>query len=94
LHTYRLLLEQRRDEQRRWPARRLPVIACTSSVAFLLGIVRLFAGASTKPMDAFSIPILIAAFALASYAFTRKLTNHAAAAFQQELDDTSGPRSP
>jgi hypothetical protein len=91
LHSYRMALERRREEQRRWPARRLPMIVGPVTIAVLVGLVRLFAPhGSTKPlMDAFAGPLLVAALALAIYVFTRKLTNRAAAAFQRELDDVS-----
>jgi hypothetical protein len=90
LHSYRIALERRRDEQRRWPARRLPVIVGTVTIAVLVGLVRLFASNGTRPlMDAFAGPLLVAAVAFAMYLFTRKLTNRAAAAFQRELDDVS-----
>jgi hypothetical protein len=90
LRSYRLALERRRDEQRRWPARRLPMIVGTVTIAVLVGLVRWFAPhGSTKPMDAFAGPLLVAAVAFAIYVFTLKRTNRAAAAFERELDDVS-----
>ena len=91
LHSYRIALTRRRDEQRRWPARRLPMIAGPVTIAVLVGLVRLFAPhGSTKPlMDAFAGPLLVAALTFAISLFTRKLTNRAAVAFQRELDDVS-----
>jgi hypothetical protein len=90
LHSYRIALERRRDEQRRWPARRLPTIVGIVTIAALVGLVRWFTPlGTTKPMDAFEGPLLVAAVAFAFYVFTRKLTNRAAVAFQRELDDVS-----
>jgi hypothetical protein len=91
LHSYRLVLERRRDEQLRWPARRLRIVVGTVTIAVLISLVRLFASSgSTNPlMDAFAGPLLVAGIAFAMYVFTRKLTNRAAAAFQRELDDVS-----
>jgi hypothetical protein len=91
LHSYRMALEGRRDEQLRWPARRLPIIVGTVTIAVLISLVRLFASSgSTNPlMDGFAGPLLVAGVAFAMYVVTRKLTNRAAAAFQGELDDVS-----
>lgn len=91
LQCYRMALERQRDEQRRWPIRRLPMIVGTVTIAVLVGLVRLFASSgSRKPlMEAFAGPLLVAAVAFAMYVFTRKLTNRAAAAFERELEDGS-----
>ena len=91
LHSYRMVLERRRDEQLRWPAGRLPVIAGTVTIVVLISLARLFAssGSSSPLMDAFAGPLLVAGVAFAMYVFTRKFTNRAAAAFQRELDDLS-----
>jgi len=91
LHSYRLVLERRRDEQLRWPARRLRTTVGTVTIAVLISLVRLFAssGSTNALMDAFAGPLLVAGIAFAMYVFTRKLTNRAAAAFQRELDDVS-----
>jgi hypothetical protein len=90
LRSYREALELRRDEQRRWPARRLPVMVGTVTIAVLVGLVRWFAAhGSSKPIDAFAGPLVVAAVAFAFFVFTRKLANRAAAAFQRELDDAS-----
>jgi hypothetical protein len=88
VHAYRVALERRRDEQRRWPARRLPVLVGTVTIAFVAGLVRLFAphGGPDPLMSAFAGAFLVVAVACAMYAFTLKLTNRAAADFQRELD--------
>jgi peptidoglycan/LPS O-acetylase OafA/YrhL len=91
--AYRLALERRRDEQRRWPARRLAVIAGTIALAILLSCIPLILGTRTKPADVVWAPILIVAMAVAIYAGTRKFTNRAAKAFQQEIDDLSRTRN-
>ena len=93
IDSYRRALERRRDEQLRWPARRLHWIVGTVTVAFLLGLVRLAApGAGIRFGDLFVGPVAVAAVAFAMYAFTRRLTNRAAAAFQRELDDVAPKR--
>jgi hypothetical protein len=88
LHSYRIALERRREAQRRWPARRLPVIVGSVTMAVLVGLARWFESNGTK-MDVLAGPLLVGAVAFALYVFTRKLTNRAAAAFQRELDDVS-----
>ena len=83
--AYRAALELRRDQQRRWPARRVPVLIATVAVALLVGLAGwLVAGRSA--VDAFRGPLVIIALALALFAFTRRMTNRAAADFQRELD--------
>jgi hypothetical protein len=69
------------------------VIVDTLTVALLLALVQLFRGNSTKPTDVFGGPILIAVVRFVMYAFTRKLTNRAAEAFQRELDEVSRTQS-
>ncbi len=91
LHAYRTALERRRDDQRRWPARRRMVLVGTVTLAGFVGLARLFAsGSSTRPVtDAFAGPLLVAAVVCAMYVFTLKLTNRAAAAFERERDEVS-----
>jgi hypothetical protein len=84
---YRTALEFRRDEQARWPARRLRWIAGVVTVAFLLSLVRLFVpSGGTPPATGALFPLAVACGAFTLFAFTRRMTNRAAAGFQQEMD--------
>jgi hypothetical protein len=85
VNTYRAALERQRDQQLRWPARRVPVPVGTVAATLLVGLAGWFT-ASRSLIDALTVPLVIAALAFALFLFTRRMTDRAATAFQRELD--------
>jgi hypothetical protein len=92
VNAYRAALERRRDQQLRWPARRVPVLVGTVAATLLVGLAGwLTAGRSL--IDAFTGPLVIAALAFALFVFTRRMTDRAATAIQRKLDQLSQTRT-
>jgi hypothetical protein len=88
---YRAALERRRDEQYRWPARQHRWIVGTVAMVFLVGVVGIWNPRSAVTTTPFVTSLAIAMVGLGLYAFTRAMTNRAAASFQRALDQLPPP---